>query len=297
MQRFPEKRVAITGAASGLGLALTRLFLSRGWRVALADIQDEAGESIVKSLQLPKDRAFYQRVDVTKVRDIQAWKKKIVETWGGLDVLINNAGVATHGAIDTAPLEDWDWVLNINLMGVVRGCRTFVPLFKKQKSGHVVNISSMAGLIHSPEMGSYNAAKAGVVAVSETLVGELDSFGVGTSVVCPGFFATNLARNGRFASPQVHETLEKLFASSKLSANDVAERIYDGVAKQDFYILPHRNYRFFWLLKRYLPAGYLASLRSLGKRLLAKRNGWDIDSLKEDHEDSQQPGSSKPKVA
>ncbi len=297
MQRFPEKRVAITGAASGLGLALARLFLSRGWRVAFADIQDEAGESIVRSLQLPKDRAFYQHVDVTKVRDIQAWKKQIMEAWGGLDLLINNAGVATHGAIETAPLEDWDWVLNINLMGVVRGCRTFIPLFKKQKSGHVVNISSMAGLIHSPEMGSYNAAKAGVVAVSETLVGELASYGVGVSVVCPGFFATNLAKNGRLGSPKVHETLEKLFASSKLSAEDVAERIFDGVTKQDFYILPHRNYRPIWLFKRYVPSAYLASLRTLGKRLLSKHKDWDAQSLSPDEHEDNDRDHTKPRVA
>ncbi len=293
MQRFPERRVAITGAASGLGLSLARLFLSRGWRVAFADIQDEAGESIVSALKLPKDRAFYQHVDVTKVRDIQAWKKRIMETWGGLDLLINNAGVATHGAVDVAPIEDWEWVLNINLLGVVRGCRTFLPLFKKQKSGHVINIASMAGLIHSPEMGSYNAAKAGVVALSETMVGEVSGYGVGVSVVCPGFFPTGLGKSARMGSPQMKRALERLFASSKLSADDVAERIYKGVEQRDFYVLPHLNYRPIWWLKRYLPAGYLASLKAIGNKMQAKRKAWEAESLADAVDKDSEQGKSQ----
>ncbi|WP_431687230.1 SDR family oxidoreductase [Hahella sp. NBU794] len=275
MHRFPEKRVAITGAASGLGLATARHFLSRGWRVAFADVQDDTGNAIVASLGLPENRAFYQHVDVIKVRDIQAWRRKIVELWGGLDILVNNAGVAAHGGIGEAPLEDWEWVIDIDLMGVVRGCKEFAPLFKRQRSGQIVNIASMAGLVHAPEMGSYNAAKAGVVALSETLVGELSPFGVGVNVVCPGFFSTGLASTARSPNPKLKETMEKLFAGSKLSAADVAERLYEGVDKQHFYILPHANYRLLWWLKRYAPGVYLRSMKTLGRRLLAKRQDCD----------------------
>lgn len=273
----PIKRVAITGAASGLGLELARKYASLGWSVALADIQDEAGEAAVKSLGLPADRAFYTHVDVCKPADLQAWRTQIEKRWDGLDVLINNAGVATHGAVDEAPLEDWEWVLNINLMGVVRGCKIFIPLFKRQHQGYIINIASMAGLVHSPEMGSYNASKAGVVAVSETLHGELAGQGIGVSVVCPGFFPTGLAKTARTTNPQVKQVIEKLFQTSKLSAGDIADLIVRGAEAKRFYILPHFNYRVAWWLKRYIPELYLKSMQTTGKALLKKKRQWQRD--------------------
>ena len=106
---------------------------------------------------------------------------------------MNNAGIATGGRIDVESLDEWDRVVDINLMGVVRGCRAFTPLFKRQRSGHIVNTASAAGLVHPPMMSSYNTVKAGVVALSETLSHELHPYGVTVSVVCPSFFRTNLA--------------------------------------------------------------------------------------------------------
>lgn len=281
MRRFDGKRVAITGAANGLGLALAKRFAQQGWRVAMADVQDEEGEKSLNTLPTLRADAFYSHVDVTKIADLKAWKSAIEARWGGLDILINNAGVATHGAIDEAPLEDWEWVLNINLMGVVRGCKVFTPLFKQQHSGHVVNIASMAGLVHSPEMGSYNASKAGVVAVSETLFGELTGFGVGVTVVCPGFFQTALAKAARTTHPQVKQAIEKLFATSRLSADDIADLIFQGVENQQFYILPHFSYRMMWWVKRYLPAAYLKSMQSMGKTMFRKRQKWQAELLRE----------------
>ncbi|MBK8972894.1 MAG: SDR family oxidoreductase [Hahellaceae bacterium] len=277
MANPPLKRVAITGAASGLGLALAKKYAAEGWRVALADIQDEAGEAAVKSLALAKDYAFYTHVDVCNTADLQAWRTDIERRWDGLDLLINNAGVATHGAVDEAPLEDWEWVLNINLMGVVRGCKIFIPLFKRQHHGQIVNIASMAGLVHSPEMGSYNASKAGVVAVSETLYGELAGLDIGVSVVCPGFFPTGLAKTARTTNPQVKQVIEKLFQTSRLSADDIADQIFKGAEAGRFYILPHFNYRLVWWLKRYIPELYLKSMQTTGKALLKKKRQWQRD--------------------
>ncbi|WP_369600621.1 SDR family oxidoreductase [Hahella sp. SMD15-11] len=271
MKRFPQKRVAITGAASGLGLSLARVFAGHGWKVALADVQDDAGEAAAQELARQTD-AFYRHVDVRKTEDIRQWHRDITSRWGGLDILINNAGVATHGAIDLAPEEDWEWVIDINLMGVVRGCKIFVPTFKAQGYGHIINVASMAGLLHSPEMGSYNATKAGVVAVSETLLGELAPYNTGVSVVCPGFFKTNLAKTARSPDEGVQELIEKLFATSRLSADDIAEKVYRGAESRDFYILPHRFYHALWLLKRYVPPAYLAQMKVLGKKVAARRN-------------------------
>ncbi|RMF18555.1 MAG: SDR family oxidoreductase [Gammaproteobacteria bacterium] len=271
MKRFPEKRVAITGAASGLGLSLARIFAENGWKVALADVQDDAGEAAARELSARTD-AFYRHVDVRKTEDIQQWHRDILTRWDGLDILINNAGVATHGPIDTAPEEDWEWVIDINLMGVVRGCKVFVPTFKQQGSGHIINVASMAGLLHSPEMGSYNATKAGVVAVSETLLGELAPYNTGVSVVCPGFFKTNLAKTARSPDEGIQELIEKLFATSRLSADDIARKVYKGVEKREFFILPHRFYHALWLLKRYVPGVYLAQMKTLGRKVAAKRD-------------------------
>lgn len=274
MKDLAQKRIAITGAASGLGLAMARHYASQGWNVALADIQEEAGQAALSSLSGPGEH-FFQKVDVSRIRDIQSWRRAIEKRWKGLDLLINNAGVASHGRVDEAPLNDWDWVIDINLMGVVRGCKEFIPLMKQQAGGgHIINIASAAGLLHSPEMASYNATKAGVVAVSETLQGELAGQGVGVSVVCPGFFQTSLAETARTSHPKVKESIEKLLASSKISADDIARIIYDEAEKGKFYILPHFNYRALWWMKRYLPSVYLRSMQNIGRKMSAKRKHW-----------------------
>jgi NADP-dependent 3-hydroxy acid dehydrogenase YdfG len=256
MSRFPEKRVAITGAASGLGRAMAVYYAKQGWKVALADIHDQRGEETLEHIgKLPGD-CFYTRVDVREDQSLEQWKNAIVERWGGLDIIINNAGVGTHGRIDEASLDDWDWVIDINLMGVVRGCRIFTKLFKKQGYGHIVNVASIAGLIHSPEMNSYNVTKAGVVALSETMRAELQPAGIHLSVVCPAFFQTNLAENTRSPNPNIKSVINKLFSQSKISADDVAKIVFESVQAGEFYILPHKNFAAIWYLKRYFPSLY-----------------------------------------
>lgn len=271
IKRFPDKRVAITGGASGLGKAMAVYFAKQGWRVAIADINDTRGECCSKELQAYGADAFYQRCDVQNIDDIAAFKKTIVDRWGGLDIIVNNAGVATHGPIDTASLDDWDWVININLMGVVRGCKLFVELFKQQGYGHVVNIASMAGLIHAPEMNSYNATKAAVVALSETMRVELKPYGIGISVVCPSFFETNLAESARSPDENIQALINKLLAKSNITADDIARDVYDAVKQNTFYVLPHKNDRNYWYLKRHVPAAYFALMDQLGKRIKKTR--------------------------
>ena len=128
--------------------------------------------------------------------------------WGGLDVLVNNAGVAGGGRLDVATLEEWQWITDINLFGAVRGTRTFVPMFKQQRSGHIVNVASLAGLVHPAGMASYNAVKAAVVALTETTGHELASYGVRASVVCPSYFRTNLMSSMRGTDTALASVLE-----------------------------------------------------------------------------------------
>jgi NAD(P)-dependent dehydrogenase (short-subunit alcohol dehydrogenase family) len=187
--KYQNKRIFITGGASGLGLAVAKRFAKTGFAVAIGDINDERGEAALRELKELGTKAIYLTCNVT---DIEDWKRvcdHLELHWGGVDIVVNNAGVAgTAGGIDEVSLEDWDEVLAINLMGVVKGCRQFTPMFKRQKQGYFVNIASAAGLMNAPLMSSYNVSKAGVISLSETLRTELKRDGVGVSVVCPAFF-------------------------------------------------------------------------------------------------------------
>ena len=180
-----SKRVLVTGGASGLGLALTELMVARGDTVLVVDLAEERPDTVPEG-------AAYRRLDVRSQQDWDAALAWVRETWGGLDLLVNNAGIATGGRIDVEAIADWERVVDINLLGVARGCHTFTPLLKEQRSGHIVNVASLAGLVHGPGMASYNATKAGVVAISETLQFELGPWDIDVSVVCPAFFRTNL---------------------------------------------------------------------------------------------------------
>ncbi len=274
MTRFPEKRVAITGAASGLGRAMAVFYAKQGWKVALADIHDQRGEETLELIRKLGGDCFYTRVDVREDQSLEQWKNAIVKRWGGLDIIINNAGVGSHGSIDEASLDDWDWVIDINLMGVVRGCRIFTNLFKKQGYGHIVNVASIAGLIHSPEMNSYNVTKAGVVALSETMRAELQPAGIQLSVVCPAFFQTNLTENTRSPNPNIKSVINKLFSQSKISADDIAKIVFESVQAGKFYILPHKNFAAIWYLKRYSPSLYfmlMGKMVSKNKKSLDKK--------------------------
>ena len=133
---------------------------------------------------------------------------------------MNNAGVAQAGSIETTSIDDWRWIIDINLLGVVRGCRVFTPVLKQQRSGHLVNIASMAGLLDVPFMSSYNATKAAVVSLSETLQNELHATGIGVSVVCPSFFQTNIGESLRADDPGLRKAMSKLLARSAITAAD-----------------------------------------------------------------------------
>ncbi|APR76934.1 Oxidoreductase, short chain dehydrogenase/reductase family protein [Minicystis rosea] len=246
-------RVFITGGASGLGRALAERYAKAGARVAIADVNDARGTEALAALRGVATDADYIHCDVTREEDLVAARERLVERWGGVDVVVNNAGVAMAGGIEDVSVDDWRWIIDINLLGVVRGCHVFTPVFKRQKSGHFVNIASMAGLLDVPFMSGYNATKAAVVSLSETLQNELAGDGVGVSVVCPSFFQTNLAESLRAPDRGFHVVVGKLLARGSITAADVAEDIFTAVAEKRFYVLPHSSGRTAWLMKRFLP--------------------------------------------
>jgi short-subunit dehydrogenase len=190
---------------------------------------------------------------VTREEELRAASEWLASNWGGVDVVVNNAGVAQAGAIEEVSLDDWQWIIDINLLGVVRGCKVFTPLFKRQGHGHFVNIASMAGLLDMPMMGAYNATKAAVVSLSETLHNELADSKIGVTLVCPSFFKTNLADSLRASNPAMRNVLGKLLNRSKVTAEHIADQIFQAVRTREFYVLPHMEGRQAWLAKRLLP--------------------------------------------
>ena len=246
------KRVFITGGASGLGLALAHCFADAGYKVCIGDVNGGRG-ALAESDLNRKTTAQYLTCDVREEGHLQTVADWLQANWGGVDLVINNAGVATAGAIDELSMDDWQWVVDINVLGVVRGCKVFTPMLRAQGGGQIVNVASLAGLVHPPKMASYCATKAAVVALSESLSIELDADKIAVSVVCPSFFRTNLAESVRASDANSRMMTEKLVNKAKLSAEDIAVRVFRGIQKKDFFIVPHAEARQLKGLKRILP--------------------------------------------
>ena len=256
------KRIFITGGASGLGRALAERYARAGWRVCIGDLDVERCAEVLAAIRVHSPHNHALACDVTREDALQAAADWLQREWGGVDVVINNAGVAQMGGIAETTLDDWRWAVDINLLGVVRGCKVFAPLLRTQGGGQLVNIASMAGLVHMPNAAAYNATKAAVVALSETLQLELEPDGIRVSVVCPAFFRTDLARNMRAANPQLEGMTKRLVERARIGADEIAERIFAGIERGDPHILTHPEARRFWRLKRMLPyRWYLALMR------------------------------------
>lgn len=254
MTSTSSPRVLITGGASGLGRAMAESWLRDGARVFIGDVNVERGQETVAALSTLPGTVEFQYLDVRDAANFNSAREWIEQNWGGLDVLVNNAGVAAAARIDRGDMADWDWIFDINVKGIVRGCKVFVPMMKRQQSGHIVNIASLAGLMNAPVMGSYNVTKAGVVSLSETLRHELSPHGIHCTVVCPGFFRTNLHESMRSPEPGMVEMVDKLLSSDELTAPQIADMIKQAVAKQTFLLIPHKSGRRAWFIKRFVPA-------------------------------------------
>lgn len=252
-------RVLITGAGSGLGRAFAEFYAARGDRVACVDIDGERAEETRQ--RLAGDGHIALQADVGSDASMAALKNAVLSAFDGIDVLINNAGIACGGEIAHSPLADWQRSININLMGVVRGVREFVPLLEAQGRGRVINVASFAGLAGAPGLGAYGVAKAAVVALSESLRAELHPKGIAVSVLCPSFFKTNLMKsydgdpNGMLVRMASH-----LMEKSDINAADVARFAVTQAERGVFMLLPHKDTRLRWWLKRWLPEVYFREI-------------------------------------
>lgn len=263
-----NRRVLVTGGASGFGLALATAFLERGDRVLVTDLApiDQRPGSV------PSDAGYY-RLDVRSEEEWQAARAEVEHLWGGVDLVVNNAGIAQGGRIELLTEEDWRLITDVNLLGVARGCRTFVPMLKAQGHGRIVNTASLAGLVHPPTMSSYTAVKAAVVAISESLRWELEPFGVDVSVVCPSFFRTNLASSLNESDPAAREFASKMIDRSGRSADQVAAEVMEGLDAGRFLILPDPEARRSYRAKHLLPAVYTRTMSEMGRKFAAATGG------------------------
>lgn len=243
-------RVLITGAASGLGRALAIRFAAGGCRVCVADIHAERAQETLALLDKTAGEGFFERLDVTQPDAFEKARIACTDVWGGTDIIINNAGVASGGPFDWLSEADWDYVMDINFKGVLRGCRAFVPDFKAQGHGHIVNIASMAGLLNPPGMSNYNVSKAAVISLSETLATELAPFKIGVTCVCPSFFKTNLTESMRTPDKATETSLSKLMESCPdITADVIADQVYEAVQNKTFLVMPHDKAQQAWELK------------------------------------------------
>ncbi|MBG6289762.1 MULTISPECIES: SDR family oxidoreductase [Pseudomonas] len=265
-----QNRIMITGAGSGLGREIALRWAREGWKLALADVNEAGLQETLKLVREAGGDGFTQRCDVRDYSQLTQLAQNCEEKFGGIDIIVNNAGVASGGFFSELSLEDWDWQISINLMGVVKGCKAFLPLLEKSK-GRIINIASMAALMQGPAMSNYNVAKAGVVALSESLLADLSLVDVKVHVVCPSFFQTNLLDSFRGPSPEMKTQVGKLLESSPISAADIADYIHQEVARDVFMILPHEQGRMAWQIKQQNPQALYDEMAKMAEKMQAKR--------------------------
>ncbi len=258
-----RRRVLITGAGSGLGLALAHRYARSGARVACVDLVAERAEAAAAALAGSGHLAHV--ADVGDDASMQALHDRIHGEWDGVDVLINNAGIASVGPMVNTTMDEWRQILEVDLLGVVRGCRLFLPAMLAAQRGQILNTASFAGLAGAPGMMSYGVAKAAVVALSEQLRGEVLHRNVRVGVICPAFFRTNLLETA-FASDKVKAKVIKLMDNSPDTLDGVADKVFAAAERGDFMIIPTQREPMQWRLKRWLPTVYFRRLNKAARR-------------------------------
>ncbi len=256
---FKNKTAVLTGAASGFGLECARIGARLGMNLVLADVQQDALDKAAAEIQALGAPVLAVKVDVSKAAEVEALGQAVLARFGAPHFVFNNAGVGAGGLIWENTVQDWEWVIGVNLMGVAHGVRVFTPMMLEAAGkdpayqGHIVNTASMAGLLNAPNMGIYGASKHAVVSISETLYQDLAlvTTQVGASVLCPFFVPTGITqseRNRPANTPATKPTRSQLIGqamsdkavgSGKVSAAEVAQKVFDAIAANQFYIYSH----------------------------------------------------------
>ena len=260
MKNFKGRTAVITGAGSGFGLETSRIAAREGMRLVMADVQQDALDKAVAEISALGVPVLPFRLDVSKAAEVEALGAATFKRFGAPHFVFNNAGVGSGGLIWENSVQDWEWVLGVNLWGVVHGVRAFTPMMLEAAAadpayeGHIVNTASMAGLLNPPNMGVYNVSKHAVVSLSETLYQDLSlvTEQVHAHVLCPFFVPTGITQSSRNRPDALKNThpptrseligramSDKAVGSGKVSAADVAAKVFDAMRARQFYIYSH----------------------------------------------------------
>lgn len=274
--RHPGRRVLITGATSGSGEAFALLFGQHGWRVAVTGRNPEKVALSAKKVRQAGGEVLEIELEVTRYEDFERAAAQITDAWGGLDILINNAGVAGGESIEDGNLDSWQRIIEINTFGVVHGCKAFTPILRQSGGGHIVNIASVAAIVSAPEMASYNMSKAAVLSLSETLDAELAPEHIDVTAACPGVFQSELALESRVVASgnaRMIKSLRREQETTMLTAEEVVGRIVMDMARRRLYSLPGGDVRTQWIIKRIAPEFSRRFIAFLYARRLWKFSG------------------------
>ncbi len=253
MRDLIGRNAFITGGASGIGFAMAQAFLNEGMNVAIADVDAEALAKAQTALSGSNARVLAVQLDVTDRTQYEDVARRVETELGNIHVLCNNAGVYRGGPLDAVTYADWDWVMGVNVGGVINGLQTFLSRMEQHgEGGHVVNTASMAGITTSPGLGVYNASKFAVVGLSEALRKDLEPHGIGVSVLCPGMVRTRILESERTrpalfdvqadsaqAAAAAHSELMNLAMNTGIDPAEVADLVVQGIKSNQLYLFPH----------------------------------------------------------
>ena len=259
IQDFVGKTAVLTGAGSGFGLECARIGAARGMHLVLVDVQQDALDAAQAEMEAAGAQVLARKVDVSNAAQMEQLAADVKARFGAPHFVFNNAGVGAGGLVWENSVADWDWVLGVDLMGVVHGVRLFTPMMLEAAAkdpsyrGHITNTASMAGLLTAPNMGIYNAAKAAVVSLTETLYHDLNlvTDQIGASLLCPYFVPTGITsseRNRQDAPQAAQQTKSQLIgqamsnkavSSGKITAGEIAHRVFDAISANQFYVFSH----------------------------------------------------------
>ena len=258
MDEFDGRVAVITGGASGIGLAMARAFAARGMRLVLGDVEDSALDAAATELGATAD-VLGVRTDVSDADSVEALAEAAYAEFGAVHVVCNNAGVVSRGSAWSQSLADWEWVIGVDLWGVIHGVRAFVPrMLAGGEPGHIVNTASIAGLLPFPAIAPYDVAKAGVIALSESLLYDLraEKAAIGVSVLCPGVVPTKIGISERnrpggatSTAPASKIATQVAPPPTALLPEAIADIVVDAIERDRFWIVTHEPYRE-WITKR-----------------------------------------------
>lgn len=256
-RRSQDAAAVITGAGSGIGRAFATELGRRGGRIVCSDVDEASARATANAITAAGGRATALHCDVSQIDDVRQLAAG-AQSWfdGPPTLVINNAGVGAGGApIGQTDLDDWNWVLGINLWGPINGCHVFTPILRAAGYGGIINVASAAAFGAAPGMAAYNVSKAGVLSLSETLASELSGTGINVTVLCPTFVKTNILESGRI-STQSTQLADKLMRWTGFSADRVAAKCLDTNDRGGLYCMPQPDARIGWGIKRFTPTVY-----------------------------------------